>query len=84
VTGTLHRLSGRCVVPAKGMLMPNLHTCFCHKCGKFAEYPYQSSYDGELYHKVCLPDPEVLKFADEEYTKYINNFLDRLNQDTRV
>ena len=36
--------------------MPNLHTCFCHKCNQFMPYPYQSVQDEELYHKQCLPE----------------------------
>lgn len=40
--------------------MPNLKTCFCYACNKFMECPYQSIADGELYHKLCLPESDPL------------------------
>lgn len=48
--------------------MPNLHTQFCHKCGKPMLYPYQSVQDEELYHKECLPentDDWVFQFGQD-------------------
>lgn len=58
--------------------MPNLKTCICHSCGKFAEYPYQSTTDGELYHKVCLPETlmeEGYKYMSKEYSELADEML---------
>ena len=69
--------------------MPNLKTCFCHSCGKFAEYPYQSTTDKELYHKVCLPEPSVPDILTHISSGFgpdslIEEFQNRLNQEPRV
>ena len=42
-----------------------LHTSFCHKCGKWMEFPYEQ--DGELYHKWCCRQEDIsIKIIETE------------------
>ena len=49
--------------------MSNLHTCICHKCRQFMEFPYQSTVDGELYHEFCLPENKNSDETESEDTE---------------